>query len=315
MIQQKRFLLSVVAVTVAAGLFTGCSPSSDTATSEPFTGGDTSVVDKSAGNEVPSGIVAGTESSSDIGTDITDSARDVITTGALGLVSDDPTQVASEIRSIVTTAGGRVESQEETPENEYQTSSARLTVKVPADEFEDTITVIKKLGTVESFNTSSTDVTEQVKDYEVRERVLQGSINRLLTLMSTATDTNTLLSIETTLSQRESELESLRAAQKNIEEQVSFSTLSVTIQQPVDVKQPEPRGFLDGLTAGWEGLVAVTTGIVIGVGFLVPWVVVGSVLGGIGWLIFRKRRKTKQSAQTKTENPAPDSDQVNPTQE
>ena len=148
--------------------------------------------------------------------------RAVISNGNLSLIAENPTEIASNIRKEIATVGGRIDEQEEVPGNKYENASARLTVRIPSEKLESTVETIRNFGTVDSYTISSVDVTDQLTDYKVREEVLRGSIERLLTLMATATDTNTLLSIETTLSQREAELESLLAAQANLKDQVAF---------------------------------------------------------------------------------------------
>jgi hypothetical protein len=61
----------------------------------------------------------------------------------------------------------------------------------------------------------------------------------------------------------------------------------------------DPAGFGDGLAAGWNALVATLNGIVIALGFLIPWIVVLAIAGAIVWALvrlIRRRRAARRSA-------------------
>lgn len=296
--KMKKTSTIVMALLLATGLLAGCSAGGDAdgsttpsvveGVAEP--GYDSSFTgDKAVSPEM---------GSSDVITEDSEFEEDraVISKGNLSLIAENPTEIASNIRKEVVTVGGRIDEQEEVPGNKYENASARLTVRIPSEKLEATVETIRNFGTVDSYTISSVDVTDQLTDYKVREEVLRGSIERLLTLMATATDTNTLLSIETTLSQREAELESLLAAQANLKDQVAFSTLVVYVQAPADAVSPEPDGFLDGLFAGWDGLLATLTGLTIAVGFLIPWLGVLGVIGLVVWIIFKARKKRRKTS-------------------
>ena len=58
-----------------------------------------------------------------------------------------------------------------------------------------------------------------------------------------------------------------------------MSSLTVTLEPVTEPVEADPAGFTDGLTAGWNGLVATLNGIVIALGFLLPWLVVIAIAG------------------------------------
>jgi hypothetical protein len=81
---------------------------------------------------------------------------------------------------------------------------------------------------------------------------------------------------------------------------VALSTLTVDLRTPgavVPQERPDP-GFLDGLTAGWEGLRAIGSAAAAVVGFVLPFLPVLGVLGGLGWLAHRivRARRTPVTA-------------------
>lgn len=221
--------------------------------------------------------------------------RSLIVTGNLSLINENPTETVNKIRAEVTGVGGRVDELSETPGNEYENASAYLTVRIPSEKLETTVERVKTFGVVESYSVQSSDVTDQLTDYEVREKVLRGSIDRLLDMLSKATDTNTLINIENTLSQREAELESLLAAKTSLTDKVEFSTLAITIQQPDDVDSPEPTGFWDGLVSGWNSLIATLAGLLVAFGFLLPWTIVLAIIAVITTFVVKLHKRRKKS--------------------
>ena len=85
-------------------------------------------------------------------------------------------------------------------------------------------------------------------------------------------------------------MESYRQQLEDLEGRVATSSLTVTLVEPSEPVEADPAGFGDGLAAGWNGLVATLNGIVIGLGFLLPWLLVVAVVVAAVWLIVIGRR-------------------------
>lgn len=73
-----------------------------------------------------------------------------------------------------------------------------------------------------------------------------------------------------------------------------MSSLTVSLNGETETVAADPAGFGDGVAAGWNGLVATLNGIVIAVGFLLPWLAVIGVLALLAWGI-RRIVKTRRS--------------------
>ncbi len=285
-----------VSALLALLLLSGCSSSNEVATSEPAVAPDTSsgfsYEDSSTGNSA-------TKDGNLVTSQVEENSEDskVVVDGSLALIAEEPTDVVTAIQDEIVKVRGKIQSLEEVPQNEYRNAYSSLTVRIPAEQYESTVEAFKKLGTVENYTVQTTEVSDQLADYEVREKVVRGSIDRLIALLNTATDTNTLVTIESTLSQREIELEQILAAKSSLEDKVAYSTLYITVTQTDDAAKPAPLGFWDGLVNGWNAFVATVVAITIGVGFLLPWLVVLGVVSILGWF-FLKRRHTKKSTIT-----------------
>ena len=107
----------------------------------------------------------------------------------------------------------------------------------------------------------------------------QASVDRLTELMAQAGSLSDLIAAESALAERQATLESYQQQLKYYDEQVAYSTLTVTLTEPVETVEANPAGFGDGLAAGWNGLVATLNGIVIAIGFLIPWILVLAAIG------------------------------------
>jgi len=280
--------LAATAIVLAALLLSGCTSSGSSDSSGPPVS-DGGVTDGGGvtGEPAPDKGVTG-------GGEVVTDNRDVITTGTVSLTVKDPITAAQTAAHITEKAGGRVDSRTENPSVDDQPASANLVLRIPADELDNAVVELKKLGTVNKVSLNSTDITQQTQDIEARITSLQTSVDRLLGLMAKATDTTDLIAIESALSQRQSELEGLQAQRDYLADQVDFSTISLELYSEGTVDPPDPDNFWDGLVAGWNALMSALGGALVAVGFLLPWL---AVLGAIGavvllivWLSTRKRK-------------------------
>ena len=243
--------------------------------------------------------------------------RDIITTASATVVVDDIPAAAAMIADAATSRDGYVESMsigrsgeivpvdpmtglvyDSTMPYPYTPDGAWITVRVPAEGLQSLVDQLSGLGEVTASTINRQDVTEVTLDLEARVEAAQASVDRLTQLMTQAGSLADLIAAESALAERQATLESYQQQLKYYDEQVAMSTLTVTLTEPVETVVADPAGFGDGLAAGWNGLVATLNGIVIAIGFLLPWIVVHALAGLIVWgivrLVRRSRRATKE---------------------
>ncbi|MDE0546862.1 DUF4349 domain-containing protein [Microbacterium sp. C7(2022)] len=172
----------------------------------------------------------------------------------------------------------------------YVQDGAWISVRVPADELDGMVRELSAIGDVTSTSVDRTDVTDQAVDLRARIDAAEASVDRLLALMSEAEDVADLLTAESALAERQALLESYQQQLEYLEGQVAMSTLTVTLVAEEEPVEADPAGFTDGVVAGWNGLIATLNGIVIALGFLLPWLAVIAIAGLIVWLVIRARR-------------------------
>jgi Domain of unknown function (DUF4349) len=263
-------------------------------------------------------------------------SRNIITTASATVLVDDPTSAAQSISQSAQARGGYVESMsigqsgQGTPIDPmsngvvtdsmtypypYPPSGAWVTVRVPADQLPALMEELSAVGEVTASAINRQDVTEQTVDLRARVDAAQASVDRMTDILEQAGNLTDLIAAESALAERQATLESYQQQLKYYDEQVALSTLTVTLNVPADVVKADPAGFGDGLAAGWNGLVATLNGIVIALGFLLPWIAVILVVGLIVWGIVQLVRRARRNRTTpptgfvtEASDPARDSD-------
>lgn len=220
-----------------------------------------------------------------------DSARSEIVTGLMTVTVEEPLDAATEAVRIVQAAGGRIDGRQEYAPVDGDKGSANLVLRIPSDNLDAVIAKLKKLGEVEQVSTTGVDVTSQVKDIDSRVKSLQASVDRLTTLLATAKDVETLVAIESSLTQRQSDLESMLAQQRSIGDQVSLATITLELISEADAPIDPPVNFLTGLGTGWTSFVAFVSGTVVVIGVLLPWLAFFGILTAVIVLVVRWRQR------------------------
>ena len=289
--------LSVVAALLLGGaLLAGCSASGDMESlARDDAGSVTEEQSDGSGTDASSGagggIAAGDEAAQ------SEVEREVITTGTVTVVADDPSTAAEQVADLAESAGGRVEARRQSRADGDVAASAELTVRVPADQTSATVDALKQVGEVRDLSIEAVDVTGTARDLDARVEALSTSVDRLRTLMGSAATTEDLLAAEQELTARQAELESLQSQRATLTDQVSMSTLHVSIVQVAPTEKLAPAGFLGGLQNGWNALLTTVNGLVVVLGALLPWLVVaGAVTLLVRWVLRRVRRRADGGA-------------------
>ncbi|WP_019157613.1 DUF4349 domain-containing protein [Brevibacterium senegalense] len=244
---------------------------------------------------VPEGSDGSAEQDEDPGA--TEANRQVIATGDMRVITDDPSDAADGIAQHGDSRGGYVESREEWADRGGE-AVVDITLRVPAEEFEQLMTDVEGAGEVVERSQSAEDVTGAVRDLDSRISALETSTERLEGIMGEADSASDLLEAEQALSERQGELESLVAQRDDLEDQVSMSTLQVELRE--SDSGGDRGGFAEWLGALGTTLVASAGGLVLVLAALLPWVI---VVGVPGWFIARwliRRNRSRKAAQGRT---------------
>ncbi|MDR7252361.1 hypothetical protein J2X46_001337 [Nocardioides sp. BE266] len=227
--------------------------------------------------------------------------RAIISSGTVSLTSKDVGSARQDVQRIVDAQGGEVTEETTETDDDGEASYARLVVRVPSSTFDAAMQALEDVAVLRSSNRGSEDVTTQVIDTGVRVRAQEASLKRVELLLSEAKTLKDIIWIESQLTNRQAELDSLKSQQNWLKDQTSLSTITVDISEKHEPKaekkdDDEPAGFLTGLDGGLDALAGTALAVATIVGALLPFAVVLLVLGFPVWLLVRRRRTAPQPA-------------------
>lgn len=245
--------------------------------------------------EAPAGADAAYESAPGDGQAI---ERQVIVTGSMIVTVDSPADAAADAARIAEASGGRVDARSETAPTDGDKGRATLTLRLPSEGLQATLDKIEALGELEQLDLETSDVTTEVEDLDARISALEKSLARLRTLLSKARTIADLITLETEITSRQGELESLQSQQRYLADQVDLSTIDLSLISEADAPIDTPDTFISGLAAGWGAFVAFISGLLVVVGALIPWAVFLGLLGAAAYLLIRRRLRRRAVAPT-----------------
>jgi hypothetical protein len=219
----------------------------------------------------------------------------LIKTGAVALRCDDVGKTRYDVQVLVDEHNGQVADDQTETDKTGEPLRARMVLRVPVDEFDEVMGKLARLATLASTTTTSEDVTTQLIDVEARIKVQQASVERVRQLLARAQTIRDIMAIESEVSRRQADLDSLTQQQAYLKDQTSMSTIKVNLERKPDAIPPEKKdddsGFLAGLAAGWSGLKTTVVAVATVVGAVLPFAVVALVLGLPVWLLVRRLRR------------------------
>lgn len=279
-------------------------------------GGDSGGIALESFDQASEDVMAEREEMNSSGLAVAPGEREIILSASATVQVDD---VATAIRVVTAMAddlGGFVESSYLTgttgaedatwngdqeivyDEDSYREPGGSVTLRIPANRVDEAIAAIAEQGEVLGSWMDRYDVTAQTIDLRARVEAIQASVDRLTDLLAQAENVADLIAAESALTERQATLESYQGQLEALENQVAMSTLTVQFVPERVRVVAEPDGFWDGILGGWNALVATLNGLVIGLGFVLPWLAVIGVIGLVVWGVVRLVRRPHDARRT-----------------
>ena len=171
-------------------------------------------------------------------------------------------ETVEKLSALVKQYGGFVESSSINGSNYYTQSRgysseryASYVIRVPSDKFSTLMGSLSTLGNVPYSHTYTENITAQYYDTDARLTAYRTQEARLLEMMALAESVEDLIAIEEKLTELRYQIERLQSTLKNWDRQVSYSSLSLEVQE-VRVYTPE-----SSLSYGQELALALTNGL------------------------------------------------------
>lgn len=164
-------------------------------------------------------------------------------------------------------------------------------VRVPPARFEAFLRAVGKLGTVEQQTMRTDDITARHADLSARLVARRALEQEYLRLLKQGKKISDLLEVEEKLGEVREEIEATESQLKGMDDLVAYSTVVVTLYQPVTLATPDApvtslgARLLGAVYTGWEVLLALV------VGLLTLWPL--WLFGGAVWLMLRRSRTTQ----------------------
>jgi hypothetical protein len=254
----------------------------------------------------PSGAAAAPEPGSKAGAldSVVVQPRVVRTAEVVVQVDGELSAAAARVRAIAQSVGGSVANETTTYADTGHAAKAGrpgesvLVLRVPTDTLDRTLSLLTGAGGIGkelSRSSTSQDVTGDLADLQSRVTTQRASVARVRALLARATSVQEVVSIESEVTKRESDLEAAEARQAVLADRADFATLTIDLRMPALVPPPppppqKPNPFVDGLASGWHAVTASTAVVLTVLGALLPVAVVIAVLGApVLWWLRRRR--------------------------
>ena len=204
----------------------------------------------------------------------------IVRTGTLEIQVKDLEASLRAGRDAIRTAGGYIGASRQS--NDGDRSVASVTYRIPSDRWEESLDILRKLGTVLGEETDAVEVTGQLVDLKARIANLRASELALQGIAAKATRIADVLEVEARLTEVRGQIEQLDGQRAHLEDQAGLGTLTVTYGLQVNAVTEAAKGWNAGDEVGRataslvDVLQAVTSA---GIWFAIVWVPILLMLG------------------------------------
>ncbi|MGI8500209.1 MAG: DUF4349 domain-containing protein [Hassallia sp.] len=153
---------------------------------------------------------------------------------AMSLIVDYVDKSVNAVSEIINKQQGDLISlQEQQPTKTNARHTASIQLRVPQNLLQPTLDELAKLGTVQSRNISAEDVGDRLVDIQARLTNLRKTEVNLQKIMDRAGSVRDVLSVAQELSQVRQSIEQIAAQLKNLQNQVTYSTITLKLEAAV----------------------------------------------------------------------------------
>lgn len=214
----------------------------------------------------------------------------------LGIEVKDLTAASVQARTVATSAGGQVTSENVVTAADptggvkeggtadgarpdlppVGVNEARLSLSVPANKLDPVLAELNRLGTVSYRSSQSQDVTDSYIDTQARIATMQTGVDSIRALLAKATGLDQIIKLESELTNRQADLDSLTGRLASLDRRTTMSEVTLTLWTAA-TKAAEPsddNAFVANLNAAWDTFVTSASVILTGLAALLPWLVI-----------------------------------------
>ena len=237
----KQKLVSLALAIIFILAFAACGAASKTATDEMTTENSSIAAAPEEAGSYALADTAGTKDAgtgTSVGTAVMPSSEKIIYSGSATVETMEFDKTLGDLNKMVTDCGGFIETSSVTGNDFYSQHngyasyrSAQYTFRIPVDKFKSFTESLDTLGNVPYSSSNAENITMQYTDTESRLTAYRTKETRLLELLAKANSMEDILAIESSLTDVQYQIESLTSQIKSWDSLISYSTLSITVNE------------------------------------------------------------------------------------
>lgn len=159
--------------------------------------------------------------------------RKIVYRADLTIETTDLVGTREKILNLMETENGILECNEQNEQQFY------LSLKIPAEKFEEFLNEAKAVGRVIYSSISANDVTEQYIDTETRLASKRALLEKYQSYLPQAKDLKEILEVEAQINSVTTELEQWEGRLQRLEKEVAYSSVSVRLKLPTYVEKED----------------------------------------------------------------------------
>lgn len=182
-----------------------------------------------------------------------DTGRKLIRTINLTVQTRDFDGLLKQIEDRTQAYGGYVESSWQSGASEYSRErSADIKVRIPAEHTDEFLETAVEGAAVTYRSEDTQDITLNYMDLSARMKALRTEQERLMELLSEADSIESVIAIESRLSEVRYEIESIESQLRSYDNRVSYSTITISISEVSVIEAGGQAGFSERIRTGLE---------------------------------------------------------------
>ncbi|MGB3669148.1 MAG: DUF4349 domain-containing protein [Phormidesmis sp.] len=166
----------------------------------------------------------------------------------LALSVDSVEESFEQVGAIVRSQNGDVLSMQDYGDRQR---SVDFELRVPQEKLDATLAALIEMGTVRSRSLTTEDVSSQLVDLKARLSNARKSEAALQEIMSRSGEIADVLAVSQELGTVRQSIEQMAATQKNLQTQVSYSTVTLSLQSAIAASPNQP-GVVTQLATSWN---------------------------------------------------------------
>ena len=170
----------------------------------------------------------------DSATEKVEENRKIIKTVDESVQTDKYDEFIVSLKETVNSCSGYIENASYSGNSYYEKYSSRnayFVIRIPADKLDMFTSTVDSMAVVTSYNEGIRDVTMTYIDIDSRITVLEAEEKALLEILTKADNVNAMLSVRSQLNNVQSDLASLRAQKKALDDKISYSTVNLRVNE------------------------------------------------------------------------------------